>query len=79
MQTVGAGFDLTMLRTTDLTYITDVIPVYSGSTGWGYDKNTGSGYSSTITAHGTTQTIVSVAKAINTNGQRNTFVYRVKF
>lgn len=34
VQTVGAAFDLSMLRTNDLTYITDVIPVYSGSTGW---------------------------------------------
>lgn len=32
VQTVGAAFDLSMLRTNDLTYITDVIPVYSGST-----------------------------------------------
>ena len=34
VQTVGAAFDLSMLRTNDLTYITDIIPVYSGSTGW---------------------------------------------
>ena len=79
VQTVGAGFDLSMLRTADMTYLSDTITVYSGSTGWGYDKNIGGGYSSTITAHGTTQTIVSTPKAINTNGQRNTFTYRVKF
>jgi hypothetical protein len=34
VKTVGAGFDLTMLRTTDLTYVSEIIPVYSGSTGW---------------------------------------------
>ena len=79
IRTVGAGFDLSMLRTTDLTYISDVISVYSGSTGWGYDKNIGSGYSSTITAHGTSQNIVSVVKNINPNGQKNTFTYRVKY
>jgi hypothetical protein len=68
-----------MLRTADMTYLSDTITVYSGSTGWWYDKNIWSGYSSTITAHGTTQTIVSVAKNINTNWQRNTFTYRIKY
>jgi hypothetical protein len=29
VRTVGAGFDLTMLRTSDLTYVSEVIPVYS--------------------------------------------------
>lgn len=34
VQTVGAGFDLSMLRTADMTYLSDTITVYSGSTGW---------------------------------------------
>jgi hypothetical protein len=79
VKTVGAGFDLSMLRTTDLTYLTDVIPVYSGSTGWWYDKNIWAGYSGSIIPHGTTQNIVSVVKNINTNGQKNTFTYRLKY
>jgi hypothetical protein len=79
VKTVGAGFDLTTLRTTDLTYITDVIPVYSWSTGWWYDRDIWAGYSGSITPHDTTQTIISVAKNINPNGAKNTFVYRLKY
>jgi hypothetical protein len=67
IQTVGAGFDLSMIRTVDLTYITDVIPVYSGSTGWGYSQWNGTSFPATITPHGTTQILASIAKNINTN------------
>lgn len=79
VKTVWAGFDLTMIRTTDLTYISDIIPVFSWSTGWWYDKNIWSGYTGAITPHGTTQALISVPKNINTNGQKNTFTYRVKY
>lgn len=79
IETVGAGFNLSMLRTTDLTYISDVISVYSGSTGWGYSQWNGTSFPPTITPHGTSQSLASVAKNINSNGQKNTFVYRVKY
>lgn len=79
IETVGAGFDLSMIRTTDLTYITDIIPVYSGSTGWGYSQWNGASFPPTITPHGTSQSLASVAKNININGQKNTFMYRVKY
>jgi hypothetical protein len=79
VKTVWAAFDLSLLRASDLAYSGQTISVYSAGNGWWYDKNIGSGYSSTITSHGTTQTIVTVAKNINTNGQKNTFTYRVKF
>lgn len=79
IRTVGAGFNLSMLRTQDLLYSTEVIPVYSGSTGWGYDLWNGSAFSNALTAHGTSQTLATVVKNINTNGQKNTYTYRLKY
>lgn len=79
IKTVGAGFDLSMIRTNDLTKITDVIPVYNGTNGWGYTQWNGTLFPPTITAHGTTQTLANIAKNINTNGNKNTFTYRIKY
>lgn len=79
VRTVGAWFNLSLLRENDLSYSGETITVYDGTHGWWYDKDTGGGYANTITAHGTSQTIVTTPKNINANGFRNTFVYRVKF
>lgn len=79
VKTVGAGFDLSMIRTNDLTRVTDVIPVYDGTNGWGYTQWNGSLFPPTITAHGATQTLWSVLKNIDQNGNKNTFTYRIKY
>jgi hypothetical protein len=79
VRTVWAWFNLTLIRSNDLSYSGETITVYNGTNGWWYDKNIGAGYSSLITAHGTTQTLVTTPKNINTNGLRNTFTYAVKF
>ena len=62
-----------------MTYLSDTLPVYSGSTGWGYDSNTGSGYSGSLTGHSTTQTLISRGKNIDPDGKKNTFTYTVKY
>ncbi len=79
VKTVGAAFDVSMLRTEDLTFGTGVIGVYSGSTGWGYDLWNGSTYSNTLTAHDTSQIIATNPKNIDPNGQKNTYTYRIKY
>jgi hypothetical protein len=79
IKTVGAWFDLSMIRQDDLTYDIDVIWVYNGISWWWYDADIGSGYSGTISPHGSSQNLISTAKNINQNGQKNTFIYRVKY
>jgi uncharacterized delta-60 repeat protein len=79
VRTVWAWFNLTLLRNTDLSYSGETISVYDGTHGWWYDKDIGSGYASTITAHDTSQVLVTTSKNIHVNGFKNTFVYRVKF
>ena len=79
VRTVWAWFDLSMIRINDLTYVTDVIPVYGWGTWWWYSQWNGTSFPATITSHGTSQTLASVTKNINTNGQKNTFVYRLKY
>lgn len=79
MRTVGAGFDLTMVRTEDLTLGTGTISVWDTVNGWGYELYNGVGYSGTLSAHGTNQTLAIVPKTINQNGEKNTYVYRVKY
>jgi uncharacterized delta-60 repeat protein len=79
VRTIGAGFNLSLLRNADMSYSGETITVYDGTHGWWYDKDIGSGYASTLTAHGTTQTLVTTPKSIDANGFKNTFVYRVKF
>lgn len=79
VKTVGAGFSISHIRNTDLTSGSDTITVYNGTNGWGYDQWNGSAYPGVLLAHGTTQTLATVAKNINTNGQQNTFTYRMKY
>ncbi len=79
VKTVGAGFDLSMLRTQDLTLGSGSISVWNGTNGWGYDLYNGVSYSGSLTAHGTSQTLASIAKNINQSGQKTTYIYRVKY
>ncbi|MDD2693762.1 MAG: hypothetical protein PHY14_02420 [Candidatus Gracilibacteria bacterium] len=78
VKTVGAGFDLTMQRTQDLTMENGTISVWNETNGWGYDLYN-MNYSGNLTAHGTSQTLASVSKSINQSGQKNTYIYRVKY
>ena len=68
-----------MLRTQDLTLGSGSVTVWNGTDGWGYDLYNGVSYSGTLSAHGTTQTLANIVKNINQSGQRNTYIYRVKY
>lgn len=67
-----------MIRTQDLIYSSEIIPVWNGTDGWGYDIWNAGSFSNTLTSHGTSQ-VFSVVKNINPNGQKNTFTYRIKY
>jgi hypothetical protein len=68
-----------MVRTEDLTLGTGSISVWDTVNGWGYELYNGVGYSGALSAHGTSQLLAVVPKNINQNGEKNTFVYRMKY
>jgi hypothetical protein len=75
VKTVGAGFDVTMNRTSDFTEWTENIINYDGTLGYGYQQTP---YASNITTILTNQNIASQAQLINTNGNKNTYTYDIQ-
>ncbi|MDC0505968.1 hypothetical protein OAN96_00050 [Candidatus Gracilibacteria bacterium] len=78
VRTVGAGFNVTMDADNNLTYITELLQNYDGTNGFGYQANQPTPYSGTITAIGTNEDIATQTAAINTNGDKNTYVFEIQ-
>lgn len=77
IKTVGVPFEVTMNQDTNMIYdITEVIPNWNGSTGFGYEEEP---YSGTINTIITDTFIGSWALFVNTNGDKNTYTYKIKF
>jgi len=75
VRTLWAAHDVTLKRNTDMSYQTESIPQISG-TWYGYDQ--WPGYSNDVTDFWSSTVIGSNIANINTNGEKNTYVYRIK-
>ncbi len=75
VRTVWAGFDLLLKENTDLTVSGDTIDNFNGTQGYGYDSFP---YTSTITNFAPVQTIATQSGSLNTDGQKNTYSYRIQ-
>jgi len=76
IRTVGAGFDITMNNSTDLSYLTETIGWWNGTTGYWFDQDP---FSGTISPTSTGTVIWSEVQNINTNGEKNTYIYNIRF
>ena len=75
VETVGAPFDIILNNTTPLAYFWTVIPDWDGSNGFWYDQDP---YTLNISAIGVDQVIGTQTGSINTDGNRNSYVYKIK-
>jgi hypothetical protein len=80
VRTVGAGFALTSAPSNPLAIPAgDTINYWNGTYGVGYDLWNGSAFLGNIITYSPNMTLATVVKNINTNGDRNTFTYRIKY
>lgn len=75
VKTLGAGFNVTMNRTSPLTQGGESIQSWDGTRGYGYQKTP---YSGSITAIGTNEIIATQVQNINTNGLLYTYTYNIQ-
>lgn len=75
VRTVGAGFDVTMDRSSPLTEWIENIPSYDGTVWYGYQQTP---YSWTISDIWISENIVTQSPLINTNGLKNTYTYDIQ-
>jgi len=75
VRTLWAGFDITMNTDTPLTYTSENIWNYDGSTGFWYQS---APFSGTITSIWTNENIASQSSSINTNGEKNEFTFQIQ-
>jgi hypothetical protein len=79
VETVGVAFDVKMNKTTLLqtwTWSWEQVPDWDGSEGFWYDQEV---YSWTPTAIVTDTVIGSESASLNTNGDKNSYIYRLKY
>ena len=77
VKTVGAGFSLDMIKDNLLELdADDAINDWDGSTGFWYDSDP---YTSTISIINSVENIASQTGSINTNGDKNTYQYKIKY
>jgi len=76
VKTLWAPFDVTMLPNTDLTLGLDTIPIWDTVTWFWYQEPP---YSGTILSHSGGVVIGSQTGALNTNGDKNTYEYKVRY
>jgi hypothetical protein len=80
VRTVGAGFTLMSTPTSPLVIPAgDTINYWNGVYGVGYDLWNGSAFLGNSITYSPNTTLATVAANINTNGVRNTYVYRIKY
>jgi len=75
VKTVGAGHNIFLNRNTDLSYLTETISPFT-TLGYWYDL--GPVYSNNISSFSDPVNIWTQASSININGNKNTYVYRIK-
>ncbi len=75
VRTIGAAFDVTMNADSTINYTTETISSFSGSTGFGYQQTP---FSGTITAIGTDENIATQTASINTNWDKNEFIFEIQ-
>ncbi len=78
VNTVGAGFTVTMNDNSVLTYSGQTINEWDGTKGYGFEKFNGVAYSGTISTINPNQNVQTQAASINTTGDRTTYTYRLK-
>lgn len=79
VETVGAAFDVKMNKTQLLlsgTWAWEQVPDWDGSEGFGYDQEV---YSWSPTAIVTDTIIGSESASLNTNGDKNSYIYKLKY
>lgn len=76
VKTVWAGFLVDMTHSTPFSYDYWVIDDWNGSQGFWYDQNP---YSSTVQKINPNTIIGSQTGSINTDGNKNTYTYRIKY
>lgn len=76
VKTVWAGFQVNMTHSNPFTYDYGVIPDWNGTQWFWFDAFP---YSWTIQTINTWTTIVSQTWSLNTDGNQNTYVYRIKY
>lgn len=77
VETVWAQFDVSMLKTALLEKEPGIdIIDWNGAEWFGYDQDS---YSGNISNMGTTQAVASQTWSINTNGEKNTYTYKLKY
>ena len=77
VKTVGVPFTLTMSGTS-LIYNIENISHWTGTWWYGYEQYSG-GYSDALTSLGGWVTIGSQARSINTDGDKNIYIYRIQY
>ena len=75
VKTVGAGFDVVLNKNTTLTYSGETIPDWDGTIGFGYDQDV---YTGSISLIWVDENIGTQVASINTNGDLNTYTYKIK-
>ena len=76
VKTVGVGFNVKMRQTSNMTTGLDDIPNWNGVLWFWYDAFP---YTSNISTIANPTTIATQAKSINTNGDKNTYTYKLKY
>jgi hypothetical protein len=77
--TLWAGFTVSTAPITNFVSIPwDTISYWDGNWGWGYDLWSWV-YSGVLTSHSPTATLATQAQNINQNGERNSYIYRIKY
>jgi len=75
VNTVGAEFDLIMNSDNELNYLTNILSSFDGTTGFWYQATPLSG---TITTIWIDETIGTQTTSINTNGDKNTYIFEIQ-
>jgi hypothetical protein len=74
-ETVWAPFDVVLNNTTPLAYFWTIVPNWDGSHGFWYDQDP---YTLNISTINTDQVIGTQTGVLNTDGNRNSYVYKIK-
>lgn len=74
VRTIGAWFRVNMNQTWDMAYTTNTIEKFDGTEGFGYRPTPYTGVINAIN----NASLANQNKLLNTNGEKNTYVYRIK-
>jgi hypothetical protein len=75
VKTVGAAFDVTMLKQTDMDNTENIIPDWDGSLGFGYQPSP----FGVVSSFGAGNLVASQGANLNINGDKNIYTYDIKY